>query len=834
MVSSKTDLHYSSWLVFLDGVQVPHQGFSLDTSVDGVSHANIILEPDFQLTEMRPQTVVHIFMRDNNPLDDIVYEDEQDEMQNRYYLYWEGLLKGYQHTKQPEARAFIIECEGLMGVLTRTRGFMMGLGALSYSPILSGSSTVNADTIAGQAVWSLIALAESATSMAEQGENIPFRDSVKPKFSDVLIRIISHLASHNAALRQQIVRYRLLDKICGLQDQSLVNFLKVATVMQQQRNPEVHLSEQSSVMEMLEHLLSYGFYHHVDCFLPNRPEQPDRKFHPQLSSVKGAAEQYRLPQIALRNDTILLPETYYYLPPPCNFVFPDNLLTLTVSRNFYSEPTRRLVPDPAITATKNTASYYLSPPDILRSLSPKERSALNGSELFAAALSYASLDALTLSGTPSPYATPANINLLSILSDSEIEKGLVVEVGQPNFESFAAWAKSLEAGAAADQIAVYQQFMTEVSDFQYQMARFNRTAQVQVTGHRYLVAGFPLVVFDTDIVYLGYVTSSSINVDSSGAEITTVALQHVRPIPRVSLSKLQAFVVELRVLIGEARVKEKELNNAAGSYNSQEEANTARAKNRFDAHQEFNSSAQSFSREFDIPIPPLFFSENMVSLEAVDDLYESLLGCKRFYTSEYAKDLRIERRVKEIKKTGESLDLADVLTQRLEAFVSLTQGYRALHEVFNFQDVSGLTDGQSRSGSSSVKSWQDVTAEDSLSAGPLAWEINTFLRRNGTSVGQFMTDNQLTLNNHTSTRPSPTTFWSFLPASTNFVETSTWDNSIFSKLVDEQELSGLGTDDFITTARDQVDTHGLRTSERQAIIFDYSRRHFGGRAFGGN
>ena len=85
MAEAKSELFLASWKIFIDGVEVPHQGFSINYALNGETTASISLEPDPLVLSFRPTSVIHIFFRDR-------YANADSDPLDSYYLMWEGML----------------------------------------------------------------------------------------------------------------------------------------------------------------------------------------------------------------------------------------------------------------------------------------------------------------------------------------------------------------------------------------------------------------------------------------------------------------------------------------------------------------------------------------------------------------------------------------------------------------------------------------------------------------------------------------------------------------------------------------------------------------------
>lgn len=196
-MSSRALILESDWLVFIDGVQVPHQGISLRSSRDALTECRITLEPDQILANLRPQSVVSVWARERFPSQG--GRDQQGliaSAQGQYYLYWEGLLAGHIHSKSPSSRSFQLQCESMFSPWARTKAFMFGVGVFPKSQVISGSRVVPPGPTAADASapFSFAVLANR------------FSQKKDSSFAARIQESVAFLSAGNAVLRQQTDR----------------------------------------------------------------------------------------------------------------------------------------------------------------------------------------------------------------------------------------------------------------------------------------------------------------------------------------------------------------------------------------------------------------------------------------------------------------------------------------------------------------------------------------------------------------------------------------------------------------------------------------------------
>lgn len=834
-MSSRSLILESDWLVFIDGVQVPHQGIRMQSQRNSLSSCTITLEPDALLTKLRPQSVVSVWARERFP-DQVGRNDKVlADAQEQYYLYWEGLLAGHMHMKSPTSRAFELQCESVFAPWSRTKAFMFGVGAYHKSTVLSGSRQVlpGGDGPEGSTVFSFAALAKRVTS----DEATPFASRIQ--------ETVAFLSAGNGVLRQQTDRLSLLDRMTSMTD-TVYQDLLAGIALNQIGDGLAALPDTASVLEVVTYLQQYGFYSHYEMFAPVEVPK-EQGYARRYDGPLGLADRHKFTQKYQLNQLMFLPELYFVPPPPCNFIFPDHVRSLSVGRSFYAEPTRALVPDPLVSA--NGYVYHLAPASILRGSTQNELNGLTAAEVFAQ-----SSGALQSTGddvATSPYQAEGSdgsvISLFQTVLDSEVEKGIQATVDSYRFETAAAFAsvQASRQGERTDDPSAYSQLISAVANYRLRLDQYTRQVQLDLIGHRDIVPGFSCVIFDEDISYYGFVESVGVTVDPLGTESTAVTVSKARPIQKQDLGLLDQFQEAVDVLDSIRRTKLRRLGGraltaadergtltvpAGGAVSGLLQENDpivaamydyAVSEVQTDYYTEVDALLEELSQELDIPVPPVFLNRELITSEGLDAAYENLLGCSRFYTSDYAFE------VKDFPVVGDILDQElDILTEGTSDRDVMLAGVRMQAEASYALDKVFRVD-RSDPSERTQDSWQDVRdRNDNLGQTTFEWCTRNFTKRKRYRLGTYCERNGLDLQVQTSDDPSPTPYLVMRPASISFTG---WDDTLFSKLV----MPGTGTDPVIEELRTSAPGY-LRTLFRQGIITEYSQRHFGARAFDGS
>lgn len=859
----QTELVASQWRIFFDGVEVPHQGFMVSFPVNGVTTCRIVMEPDQILAQLRPQTVVSIWARErysSTPIKDSLL----DQLKSEYYLYWEGLTSGVVHTKGTSDRSMAVNCEGFLGTMARAGGFMLGFGQIPNTSVLTGSVNFIPQTDQVADVRTLALLGTTLKSANYRG------------MSSAVMGAFTFLLSRNGLARLQERRYQILSRIAILDDATTPLMLNTLASSQFLNLPQ-QLPSSASILDVIRHIQSYVFYRMVPVPAPRPVDVPEdgleimaplENLVELLSPIDTYTSTFR------RNETVCVPDMYYAPPPPCNLILPDMLQAITVTRDFYSEPTRTTMQD--VFTFNGAGLIHLAPPNI----SPGQ--GMTSSELFSFVVNQ-SIAPQDRDGQPSSYRYERDggtVSSLEAVSTYEIEKGMVLNMGQPDFSAIYAAALQLSSrveGVDPDesQVEAYKLFVSAATNYQHELARLNRTIQVDLHGHRHLVPGFSAAIFDSDASYMAYIDSLTFSVDPSGRESTQVVMSRGRVIPRINYTQLldeidaatqdilgedtvvgNACTLVLEVARREADRTPDEVARDVDVIEDQDRSLRSAQKilSRYEA--KLYTRLADIAEKYEIPLPPYFLSMATGDPKNLDRMYGQLLGCRPLYTSDYAprKSSGLTDQLLFVKNTFSGLsqlnpegfayyafdpnELADqnLILGGIRTYI---QALQTLSNVYAIDETADRTN--------APKNWQEVQTDSDIGAGTFEWAHRTFLKREHITLDRYLSDHNLTLSILSAPGANvrgmaPRTFAKMdvvtaqIPSLLN--KFTAWDDSLFSKLVSDP---GLGyADPEIARVRDALDSLGgiskemLTTAGRQNFILNYSNKHFGSRAFNGS
>lgn len=474
-----SNISQSEWKIFIDGVEIPWQSFSIVSSLDAETRAQIHIEPHRLLTQVRPDCIVHIFRRDP------FVSDSTNDTLSQYKLVLECATVGTTYQKTDNTRYVTVDCAGLLTYMSRTLAFMTGLGLIPFTSEVSGSSTIFIPQITE---LSIVNTSQIADNVSQPTESTGFTQRV--------LDSMKKLSDKSPIFAQMAQRSRLFDKFSTMPDDLVETFFNNVLVLRVlMGKAETVLTQQSTLLDVFLHFLSYGMCHLVSPLLPK-------------------------PNTTQRNDFCVVPELFYHLPPACNIVLPHMIDTLSVTRDFQSEATRAFIRDPFINV------YHVAPASIRKD---------------------------------QPTTSNPAVKDYTKFQDSELEKGIVPSVGTSDFAYFSAsaliqqfsssnWAQTavVEESYGSEQGQLYGAVMQSAADSVLSLAKYERQANVRLIGTHLMLPGFPVLVCDSEMSYFARLDTVSISVTAFAGQSTGLGLSKVRPVPNISAKQYVQIKSDLK------------------------------------------------------------------------------------------------------------------------------------------------------------------------------------------------------------------------------------------------------------------------------------------------
>lgn len=540
---------YVDWRITIDGIEIPWTAFTVSVGMWSGGAASIVVEPDPILDrELRPTSLVHIWM-----YDDLEEGDDDD----KYKLWWEGEVSGYNKSKSGTSRSVSIDCMGVVSFLQKTQMYALGVGGITNSHILTGSTLLESSDAATLAVRKEIIPLELAKE--DDGTEIgnitraAAGDPVQLNFGERVLNVLSYLLSFNAVGRLNAVRRDLFGKITTIRDHSIGRMIPRVVAQPYFEQALAGVESGGSLLDLVQTMSGALFYDFVSTTGPIKRDaysnmtQVNRYYYLGTDPFAKEKNLYAIPAFNFRNDYFFTPKLYYALPPACNTIFPEFNINIGLLRTFFDDSTRVVV-----NTTLGADLSVVAPDQIFRFSSRK----LTPGEFWSN-----NADGIKMEGQArSPYEN-AGLNLFAAASDLELERGILCPQITPDFEVFSAVSNLFDlnreeditrmqnilreigdltkASAKVEERLVskeraYVYALKAIADYQYKLLRYKRDVSLQLDGHRWLVPGLPMTILDTDQSYVALLTSHTFAVDAEGNETSTVGIDYARPFPEIN------------------------------------------------------------------------------------------------------------------------------------------------------------------------------------------------------------------------------------------------------------------------------------------------------------
>ena len=543
------------WKVTVEGVEIPWKTISLQVGIDSPGQITVDVESDPVLRKLRAGMKIHLWMYDDKAEGD-------DEDLDKLFLFWEGDLQVYNYTRAHASRVYAIAGIGEFASFGRSKMFAHGFGTISNTHLVSGSVFVSTESASAKQLlnYTLFGNAFNPETPNNIEKEVAFRDTNNPNYSERLLRLLSYFSSYNALFRLQMVRSNLFGKIVAFQDDALGRLLPRALASDYFNQGNSRLPPESTILDVIATFNNMMFYHYSSMagpVLPTDLTTAEKPPYLYLPGVKADNHIYAMPRRFLRNDYILLPETYYAIPPSCNMIFPEHMNQFSLTRDLFSEPTRAIISNTHLNAQMSAVA-----PDTIFRYSDE------GRDSDPASFWSINKDGIKGDGNvTSPYQTKLgtgkSINLFGAVSDEELERGIITVSSYPPFEFFSAVsnvfdlktqkgrngikeivdrtdkmaASVIEGSTTRNRSFLYM--MKALADYTYTLEKFRRNVSISLVGHRWIVPGFPCVIMASDGSYLAYVKRYALSISAEGDEMSNVDLDFVRPFPEIDFSYIK-------------------------------------------------------------------------------------------------------------------------------------------------------------------------------------------------------------------------------------------------------------------------------------------------------
>lgn len=567
MDRTKFSYRHHSFMVFVDGVEIPWLFLQFRTNLGAPSTVEVYVEPDELIERIRPKTYIHIFMSDPYNEDepeegrpDQEYERNSKFDKERYKLCFEGQIQGITESESAESRSMVLSCSDLFPIINNTMLELVQLNPGIHIPLINGSTFYGSFTappgnsqILNYVIFAAMGFNEidtdPDTTNAEREEQLVSRASQQFPllrdgrqsadeyfFFDAVRLALKYFIQFNASYRLQAMRSRLFDKMFGIGDQTFQRFMerRIAQTLITRGFENVPYA---SLGQLMSFMLGVGLHNHTSMLFPV----------PNDESKEGAWNQY-----------LFLPNLYYAIAPPCNWVFPEHVQSLNATRFFHQEPTRIGVRDPMV---GQFGLMHLAPGGLTEQLTggnpptDPNSSARRSPEILMGSNPAVTvqprgereLDQISFRIQNEAENAITNPNLLRLMSPIEIEKGIVYRISDISIEYFAGvhGATDVIDGDSEfrqeepvkekldDEIQIlirdqsgYVEYAQTLAEYRLTIEQLNRDVTIAGPFNPWVVAGFPVMVCRQDRSYRGLLASVNHTVGASGEAQTVYNLAY--------------------------------------------------------------------------------------------------------------------------------------------------------------------------------------------------------------------------------------------------------------------------------------------------------------------
>lgn len=779
--------------VFLDGVEVPHQGYTLSHSVGQPAQGSISVEPDEILSNLPPETVVEIYVKSDYRTD--TQSEYEDDFINNYKLYFEGRVTAVQTILSGQSAITMLLIRSTFSLMDKVSIFATQLGGGLNTSFITGGNTF------------------APGNISPDGDPRFYKsivDGMGPDLTDYgggIKELINYSSRFSAVARQFTTRHRLLDKITSVPNPALKNIIKIKGAKDFiDKTIASSINEGSSVMDLIRYSLSIGFHSFTDMPFPYRKDKNTPKYK--------IGEDTDIPEASTRGDTVLLSNNYYMLPPPCNIVFPSQIVTWLHDVENDTKITRYILQDPARSlGVKTSAQYaYAAPYDLFSKagVSPD----VNGNILFGGMIVPGK------SQTKDIYpqvSSENNTSALDFLSDEELMKGIIARQDIPQLDALAAFLAPQQEDVDNANASI-QWHLSQVANYRFYALGRTERLSVQTTDMMFVAPGFPITVFSRPSCHIGLLTAVTTSVSPMGEVSASLVIENARPISNIpsveAFSELDAYSSKLSLRLSALQTV---INLKKSQKGITDDSEITIPNEILSQLYELRSNLQAIFGKHSLPTPPPYINPHTSSLENLDSLYSDILGCPAFYTADgdtVADDLQ------DLKEfiTHPSLSTIVDLTLSAKSYIA---GLSKLNSLYSFASPS--------SDNYTSGTWEKKFKEKMPLESLRRYENDNYLSRKGTTANLVMMDSGTKLTTEQSSGPIPYKFLVMRPSTTYSVDGSrlVWDDSKYSKLVDERAIAtGIPSIEAVRLARGRVKDPMVTTTARQNNLISYATKHF--------
>lgn len=516
--------------LFLEGKDIPFIGCSITCAVNQASIAYVDLVPHQIINDIKPRTLVQIFVRD--------YRDEGPKCVFPYVLAWEGEVYGYNFSKTPASRSFSISCTDFTSywdnVLAYYFNSQQSLGSGSTDKASQALVLADVDKAGERVINVVMSQASYFKNKIEEVINstkkLPEGDPKKKDFLDAIASIYAEVGYVNKFFYAAEGRLRIRDRIVMHSSKVLSRLVAENEAMSWFTDLPGKSSGYTSLRFVLQDLMGILFHDSVTIPFP-----AEVKAGPFMSEGKDGLKSGRAGKYTI-GSYLFKPNLYMLPPPACNIFFPDEYSSFQFSRMFIKEPTR-LIYQPELPArfAQGAAAVYLphvyQPPSFSDFMK-------KGTGDYSKYVGTGDMGVFQSDINQGHYGDPEPTSSVFYKSTSGKKREAQFLTAEESVKGIILSRESMMPAASAFRFSLDQHadekknFSDKVAQYLFYKKRF-QDRQLQITSHLKLsvVPGFPVLVLDdsdADQNIVAYCDSVTHRIYASEGGYTNVQLSYAR------------------------------------------------------------------------------------------------------------------------------------------------------------------------------------------------------------------------------------------------------------------------------------------------------------------
>lgn len=456
----------SNFAVYIEGEKIPFTSANVSLRGNNYTTASISMPSSFDAESIKRFSMVQVYYYDPYVADSegkVRYNPSS----GNWFLLWEGVVIGSNYAKTSSATNYSIICADYMVYLAGTKGILFNWRAWdpSYNTkrIAIGQKDLKVDP-AGltNAHWVDRFFKTDSPDIPDHLEG-----SSSESMVNLCLGFLNNWSDSMPLMKFHMDRLRFSKKLNSIEDDritAIFNAQKMASFVEPQARS---LSGESALIDLLNRMLSVTMYNYINVGPPVYGDKTLGNF-------------------------ILKPDTYFSIPPACNMIFPDQVVTMNAEHDFLNETTRARLPQKMGLWNKGWSMNYVAPVEL-------------GNKLDLYPDSEKPSPARIL-GTNSPDGNVIKDKQLYL--DEEIE-GLI-NLATISFDSK---LNNIDT----DKESTYNERMAILVDYLYKVNKYGSTPQsLSMRFSPQLAPMFSAIVLDRHSPVMGYITDVTHTINSKG------------------------------------------------------------------------------------------------------------------------------------------------------------------------------------------------------------------------------------------------------------------------------------------------------------------------------